>query len=403
MNLYRSLKYKNCRLFFPGLLLTQIGMWCQNVAISWIILEITKSPLIMGGITFLNTIPLFLLSPFAGVITDKYNKRHLLIAIQILFTLQALFITTISACGFLNLQSIIISGLLLNCIIAIDTPLRQSVFASFVEDKNDLSNAIALNSACFNAARLIGPAAAGIIIANYNASACFFINSILAIPALILISRIKIKNINKENTTLKKTVFQNLWEGLLYIEKEKVILTILIILSCVSLAGMTYPVLMPIYTKNILNANADILGFLMAATGFGALCSSFILASKKSLSELKSTMKTGLVIFGSSFICLGFFNIKPVSIITAFFLGAGMTAGITGINTILQSIVADNKRGRLMSIYTICYLGSASVSNLFAGTIAEYIGVKGAFIFFGVIILIIPLILFKTPQLKSKF
>lgn len=404
MNLYRALKYRNCRLFFPGLLLSQIGIWYQNIAISWLILEITKSPLLMGGIAFLNALPLFLLTPFAGVITDKYNKQHLLLVIQILFTIQALFITIISVYGFLNLYSIVLSGILLNCIIALDTPLRQSVFASLVDNKNDLSNAIALNSACFNSARLIGPAAAGIILANYSASACFFINFLLVIPALILISKIRIKNITENNTSSKQSVFQEFKEGLSYIKKEKIILIILIVLTGVSLAGMTYPVLMPIYTKNIFNANSDILGFLMASTGFGALCSSFILASKKSLNGLKTTMITGVFLFGASFICMSFSVFKAVSIITAFFLGAGMTASITGINTILQSIVEDNKRGRLMSIYTICYLGSASISNLLAGTISEYLGINGAFIFFGSIILIISLILFgKIKIIKSAF
>ena len=177
MNIYRALKYRNCKLFFPGLLLSQIGIWYQNIAISWIVFEITKSPFLMGKIVFINSIPLFLLIPIAGVITDKYNKHRLLIIIQILFITQALILLLTSFLGNLNITNIIFLGLFLNCIIAIDTPLRQSIFASLIDDKKDLSNAIALNSACFNASRLIGPAIAGFILTKYTANTCQYLFS----------------------------------------------------------------------------------------------------------------------------------------------------------------------------------------------------------------------------------
>ena len=394
MNIYRALKYRNCKLFFPGLLLSQIGIWYQNIAISWIVFEITKSPFLMGKIVFINSIPLFLLIPIAGVITDKYNKHRLLIIIQILFITQALILLLTSFLGNLNITNIIFLGLFLNCIIAIDTPLRQSIFASLIDDKKDLSNAIALNSACFNASRLIGPAIAGFILTKYTANTCFLINFLLVVPAVILVSLLKINksSIPAEN---KLTIFQEFKKGIIYIKEEKNISSILIALFFISLTGMTYPVLMPIYTKNIFAANADLLGYLMGATGLGALCSSFILASKTSLKELKLTMLCGLFIFGFSFILTGYSHLKVFSIITAFALGAGMTASITGINTIIQNIVQDNKRGRIMSMYTICYLGAAAFSNLIAGIISEYLGISNAFILFGGILIIISLILYR--------
>lgn len=400
MNIYRALKYKNCRLFFPGLLLSQIGIWYQNITISWIILEITKSPLLMGSIVFFNAIPLFILTPIAGVITDKYDKQKLLLIIQILFMVQALLITLASVFDFLNIITIIILGLMLNCIIAIDTPLRQSIFASLIDDKKDLSNAISLNSACFNSARLIGPAAAGIILTLYNPQTCFLINFLLTIPAIVLISMIK-TNEKEISSSTKQNFIQGFKEGIYYIKNNKTISVILGFLALISLIGMTYPVLMPIYTKTIFRSNADILGYLMAATGFGALFSSFILASKNSLKGLKNTMLTGILIFGLSFVLLGISNSKIFSIIISLFLGAGMTASITGINTILQSIAEDNKRGRVMSLYTICYLGTAAISNLFAGTITEYIGVANAFILFGCLLSAISYVLFlKLKMLK---
>ncbi len=394
MNLYRALKYRNCRLFFSGLFLSQIGIWFQNITISWLILEITKSPLIMGFVTFINALPLFFLTPLAGVITDKYNKKKLLFTVQILLSIQALLITAAAVTGYLNLTSIIILGLLLNSIIAIDTPLRQSSFTSLVDDKKDLSNAIAINSACFNAARLIGPAIAGILLALYGTKICLFMCFLLVLPAIILISMLK-PNINNIANTEKQSIIKSLKEGLVYVKNDKTISLILVFLIFICFFGMTYPVLMPIYTKNTFNANADLLGFLMAATGFGALFSSFVLASKTSLSGLKNTMLAGIILFGCGFLFLGLSKIPVLSIIFAFFLGAGMTASITGINTILQQLADDNKRGRLMSLYTICYLGSASISNLLAGTVSEFLGVEKTFILLGLLIVLTGIILYK--------
>ena len=220
MNLYRALKYRNCRLFFSGLFLSQIGIWFQNITISWLILEITKSPLIMGFVTFINALPLFFLTPLAGVITDKYNKKKLLFTVQILLSIQALLITAAAVTGYLNLTSIIILGLLLNSIIAIDTPLRQSSFTSLVDDKKDLSNAIAINSACFNAARLIGPAIAGILLALYGTKICLFMCFLLVLPAIILISMLK-PNINNIANTEKQSIIKSLKEGLVYVKNDK--------------------------------------------------------------------------------------------------------------------------------------------------------------------------------------
>ena len=395
MNLYRALKYRNCRLFFPGLLLSQIGIWYQNIAISWIVLGITKSALLTGTITFLNTLPLFVITPIAGVITDKYDKQKLLFVIQVLFALQALFLTIFALLGHLNLLSIVILGFLLNSIIAIDTPLRQSIFASLVDDKKDLTNAIALNSACFNAARLIGPAAAGLILYSYGATNCFLINFILVIPAIILISMLSIKAETQYSPFKEQSIIEGLKTGLKYVKQNKTILNILISLIFISLIGMTYPLLLSIYTKNYLNLDSNILGLLMASTGFGALCSSFILASKRSLKGLKNVMTLGILVFGLSFICLSFAKTQLLAMLFSFFLGSGMTASITGINTIFQSLVEDNKRGRLMSLYAICYLGSSSLSNLLAGSTSEYFGITKTFIIFGLILSTISYIVFR--------
>ena len=173
LSTFKSLKYRNFRLFFPGLIVSQIGIWIQNIAIGWLVYDMTRSPFMMGFIMFCNAIPLFLLTPFVGVFIDKLNKHKLLMLIQILFASQALIISILTFCGLLRIWNIIILGLFLNVIAAVDLPLRQSIFVHLVDDKKDLGNAISLNSTCFNLARLVGPAIAGILVASVGVGVCF--------------------------------------------------------------------------------------------------------------------------------------------------------------------------------------------------------------------------------------
>lgn len=401
---FRSLKYRNFRLFFPGLVTTQVGIWIQNVAISWVVYEMTNSPFVMGLITFFNTLPLFLVTPFAGVIIDKFNRRKLLMMIQILFALQAFFIALFALSGHLRIWNIVLLGVFLNTIAAIDTPLRQSTYIHLVDDKSDLSNAISLNSTCFNVARLVGPAIAGILLSLVGAGGCFAINFICIFPSVILVSMMDFEDVKSEEVK-KITIIQGLKEGWEYAFSSEQILTLLSIVALFTSIALTYPMLMPIYTKDVLHSGTQVLGYVMSSAGIGALTISIMLAAKTTLRGLKYILCLGTFLLSLAFICLGFTkNIIPACVFM-FCIGFGMTSSMTPENMLLQSIVDDDKRGRIMSIHTICFLGATSLSNFMAGSIAQIIGISNAMKLFGVILFTASLfytIKLYRMQFKSK-
>ena len=401
---FRSLKYRNFRLFVPGLVTIQVGIWIQNVAISWVVYEMTNSPFVMGLITFFNTLPLFLVTPFAGVIIDKFNRRKLLMMIQILFALQAFFIALFALSGHLRIWNIVLLGVFLNTIAAIDTPLRQSTYIHLVDDKSDLSNAISLNSTCFNVARLVGPAIAGILLSLVGAGGCFAINFICIFPSVILVSMMDFEDVKSEEVK-KITIIQGLKEGWEYAFSSEQILTLLSIVALFTSIALTYPMLMPIYTKDVLHSGTQVLGYVMSSAGIGALTISIMLAAKTTLRGLKYILCLGTFLLSLAFICLGFTKKIIPACVFMFCIGFGMTSSMTPENMLLQSIVDDDKRGRIMSIHTICFLGATSLSNFMAGSIAQIIGISNAMKLFGVILFAASLfytIKLYRMQFKSK-
>lgn len=398
---FRSLKYKNFRLFFPGLITSQVGIWIQNVEISWVVYSLTKSPFMMGSILFINTLPLFIVTPFAGMVIDKFDRHKLLLMIQVLFALQAFFMAFFAVTDNLMLWNIISLGLFLNIIAAIDAPLRQSTYVLLVEDKADLSNALSLNAACFNVARLAGPALAGVLISLAGTAWCFTINFLCILPCVFLVMMMDFED-KKADNVKNKSIIDGVKEGLEYALHSQQITILLAFAGVFSFIALTYPLLMPIYTKEVLHSGADILGWLMSCTGIGALCSSFFLASRTSLKGLKYIICIGAVILSCGFIILGFLNHPLSSCITMFFVGLGFTSSITSDSTLLQSILDDDKRGRIMSLYSICFMGATSISNLVAGSIAQFLGIARTLIIFG-IILLIAAISFLTKFLHLDF
>ena len=384
---FRALKYRNFILFFPGLIISQIGIWMQNVAISWLVYDMTKAPFMMGIILFFNAIPLFILTPFAGVIVDKFDRHKLLMIVQILFALQAFLMTILTFSGMVQIWNIIVLGVFLNCIAALDAPLRQSTFVCLVDNPKDLSNAISLNSSCFNVARLVGPALAGILIAYKGVGACFLLNFLCLMPIIILVKMMKIKD-EKSNKVKNETILEGLKEGLDYAAKTPEISTLLLFLGVFCFIGMTYPMLMPIYTTEILSSKADTLGFLMGAAGVGALVSSLFLAAKSSIVGLRRILFAGAVMFSLCFIVLGMVHVKLIAFVAMFGVGLGMTSSLTPDNTLIQSVVNNDKRGRVMSLNAICYMGTTSISSLVVGSVAQIIGIAHTFIVLGIAMLI---------------
>ena len=382
---FRSLKYRNFRLFFPGLVTSQVGIWIQNVAISWVVYEITNSPFMMGLIMFFNTIPLFLVTPFAGVIIDKFNRHKLLMMIQLLFALQSFLIAVFALSGHLRIWNIVLLGVFLNIIAAIDTPLRQSTYIRLVDDKRDLSNAISLNSTCFNVARLIGPALAGVLLSLVGAGGCFLINFFCIFPSVILVAMMRFED-KKSDKIKNETILEGLKEGWEYAFSSEQILTLLAFIGLFAFIALSYPMLMPIYTKDVLHGDSRVLGYVMSSAGIGALCSSIFLAAKTTLRGLKYILCVGAFLLSAAFICLGFTNNLVPACVFMFCVGFGMTSAMTPENTLLQSIVDDDKRGRIMSIHTICFTGVTSLSSFVIGSVTQVIGVSRSMILFGSIL-----------------
>ena len=383
---FRSLKYRNFRLFFPGLVTSQVGIWIQNVAISWVVYEMTKSPFMMGTIMFFNTIPLFLITPFAGVIVDKTDRHNLLMFIQICFALQAFLMAVLALSGYLKIWNIIVLGVFLNTVAAIDAPLRQSTYVLLVDDKKDLSNAISLNSTCFNMARLLGPAIAGVLLSAVGAGWCFAINFLCILPCVFLVWMMNFED-KKSEKIKNQSIIEGLKEGLSYSIHSNEILMLLLFSAVFSFIALTYPILIPVYTKEILHSDARILGYVMSSAGIGAVSASIFLASKTSLKGLKYILCAGAIILSSGFIELGFNHNITMACIIMFFIGFGMTSAFTSDSTLLQSVIDDDKRGRVMSIYTVCFMGATSISNFVAGTVAQAFGIANTFIIFGLILL----------------
>jgi MFS family permease len=399
-DIFRSLHYRNFRLFFIGQSISLIGTWIQRIALPWLVYDLTKSAFLLGLIGFAGQIPMFFIAPFAGVLTDRLNRYQLLIATQVFAMLQAFILAFLVLSGQINVGLILILNILLGCINAFDTPVRQSFFIEIIDKKEDLPNAIALNSSMVNAARLLGPSIAGVLIAFTGEGICFLINAVSYIPVVTSLLMMRIpKKLQPRNSS---HVFNELKEGFTYTFGHKALKYIILLLALVSLMGMPYTVLMPVFAKEILHGGSHTFGFLMGASGLGALCGALYLASKKNVLGLGKLIAYSAALFGLSLLIFSFSRRFEFSIFLMIFIGLGMMLQMASSNTLLQTLSDDDKRGRVMSFYTMAYMGTAPFGSLLAGGLADIIGVAFT-IGFGGICCIIGAVIFwqKLPVLRQ--
>lgn len=384
---FRALRNRNYRLFFSGQCISVTGTWIQQVAINWLVYSLTKSALLMGIIMFAGSIPSLFLSPLAGVVVDRINKYHVLIILQTLFMLEALILAILTLTGFVQVWQIVIMSISIGITNAFDMPLRQAFVVNLIDRSEDLGNAISLNSSSMNIALLIGPAIAGMLIAAFGEGICFLINSLsyIAVISALLVMKMKVLPIPEGNGT---NVFQEFHEGFKYVSNSFPLRNIIIYLATASLVGMSYIVLMPIFAKEILHGNAQTLGFLLSTAGIGALFGALYLAGKKSILGLGKWICIASLILGSGLVGLAFVNKFLIALILLFFIGFGMVVVIVSCNTLVQDIVDDDKRGRVMSLYTMAFMGTTPIGSLFGGVIAHKIGVPHTFLLTGVIMII---------------
>jgi len=380
-NIFRSLQYRNYRLFFAGQSISLVGTWIQSIAVPWLVYSLTGSPFLLGLAGFAGQIPTFIISPFAGVLIDRWNRRTILVATQILAMVQSLVLAFLYFDNSITVWNIILLSVILGSINAFDMPARQSLVVDMIEKKEDLGNAIALNSSMFNAARLIGPSIAGMLIAFAGEGICFLVNGISYILVIIFLLMMKI---SPRKTKEKNThVIQELKEGFKYVFGFMPIRYIILLLALISLVGMPYTVLMPIFAKTILHGGSHTFGFLMGASGIGALTGSIYMASRKSILGIGKFIPIFASVFGLGLIGFSLSQEFSLSLVLMLIIGSGMIMQMTSSNTILQTIADDDKRGRVMSFYTMAFIGIAPFGSLLAGVLANSIGAPNTLIIGG--------------------
>ncbi len=361
-----------------------IGTWIQSVAQSWLVFDLTRSAFLLGVVGFLSSIPLFLLSLFGGVLADRMNKRNILIATQTAFMLLAFLLAVLTQFKWITPAEIMVIALLNGAVMAFDAPSRQAVVVELVGKKN-LFNAIALNSVAFNSSRIIGPALAALLVAWIGMSGCFYINGISFLAVLLPLFLIKLND--RETTGKASHPLQDLKEGLRYIKNNPTVLLLLAMVGVVSLFGVSYIILMPVFANDILKAGVKGLGVLMSSAGLGACVGALILARLGDFPNKGRFLMACMMTFSVSLILFSLSRIYLLSIIALIFIGWSSVSAVALINTLLQTSVPDPFRGRVMSVFLLTFAGMTPFGNLIAGTLAQGFGVPSAVMASGVICL----------------
>ena len=377
-----ALRHRNFQLFFGGQSISLIGTWMTRIATSWLVYRLTKSPLLLGTVGFAGQIPTFLLAPIAGVIVDRIDRRKVLVWTQTLAMVQSLALAWLTLTHRITIAEVLALSAMQGVINAFDMPGRQSFMVKMVEDRGDLSNAIAINSSMVNTARLIGPSLAGLLIAATNEGWCFLVDGIsyIAVIVSLLLMRISPEEIQRATTSM----LDQLKEGWTYVAGFAPIRSILLLFALLSLMGWPFMVLMPVFAAQVLHGGPHTLGFLMGAVGVGSLVSALSLVMRRSVRGLSRMIPVAAAIFGVGLICFGLSQFLWLSMLMMLVTGFGMMQGMTASNTIVQTLVDENVRGRVMSYYTMAFVGMAPFGSLLAGALAHAIGAPRTVIISGI-------------------
>ncbi|RCJ39785.1 MFS transporter [Nostoc punctiforme NIES-2108] len=377
-----ALRSKNFQLFFAGQGISLVGTWMTQLATIWLVYDLTNSPLMLGVVGFSSQIPSFFLAPFGGVFVDRFSRYRTLIGTQILAMIQSLTLAALALTGVIEVWQIIALSLFQGFINALDAPARQAFVPELVEHREDLANAIAINSTMVNGARLIGPAIGGLLIAGVGTGYCFLIDglSYIAVIAALLAMQVK----PWKNSVTDGNPLQKVKEGFVYAFSFPPIRAILLLSALVSLMGLQNTILVPVIAEQVLKGGAESLGFLMAASGVGALTGGIYLATRQTILGIGKLIALAPAILGIGLIAFSLSKFLPLSLFTMLFVGLGTILQIAASNTFLQTIVEDDKRGRLMSLYTMSFLGMIPVGNLLGGLLASHIGAPNTLIIDGI-------------------
>jgi MFS family permease len=382
-SMVRAFRHRNFRLYFGGQSISLIGTWVQQVALGWTIYELTHSSLLLGIVSFAGQLPLFVVTPFAGVLVDRWNRHRTLIVTQTLSMLQAFALALVVSMHMLNVWNLVGLNLFAGIILAIDLTARQAFIVDMVGSGHDLPNAVALNAFVINGGRMLGPAIAGLLLTIVTPAVCFFLNAISYVPVIAALFAMRVKK--HVRLAEQGRAVDDLIEGVRHSLGFPPIRAVLLLVALVSLLGMPYAVLMPIFAAEVLHGGAHTLGLLMTAPGIGALLGTIYLASRKTIRGAGIRVVAGAITFGAGLIALGVVHSLPLALIALGFVGLGMIVQLATSNTVLQTIVDDDKRGRVMSLYTMAVMGMTPFGSILGGALAHVIGVPTTFLIGGAI------------------
>jgi len=373
--MFRALNHRNYRLFFVGQTISLIGSWMDTIAMSWLVLQLTNSTVLLGTVLLFNQVPAFFISPFAGVWIDQLDRRRLLVVTQSISGAVAFLTAYLVFTGLIQVWEIMALSLILGLVSAFDMPGRQTFMIEIVTNREDLSNAIALNSSQFNIARLIGPPMAGMVIHLVGIATCFLINAISFFAVIGALLAMKVPRFRRD--VGDKKIFQHMKEGWSYITGFTPIWVLLVLLAAMSFSSGMYYVLMPVYAKNVFLGDERTYGFLSGAVGIGALSGALLLATRKNVIGLGKLIVVSTGVYGLAMVAFGLNHSYVIALVLLAFVGFGVMVNMAATNTLLQSLLDDSMRGRVMAFYSMSFLGSMPIGSFLSGTLAPVIGLSG--------------------------
>jgi MFS family permease len=383
---FRALAHRNFRLYLAGQGISIIGTWMQQVAMAWLVFQLTGSPLWLGLVGFAGQIPALFLTPLAGSLIDRSQRHHLLLVTQSISLVQALVLTLLTLTGMVEAWHILVLSVVLGVVNALDIPTRQSFLSELVGKGDDLANAIALNSSVFNGARLVGPALAGLLLALTSTGVCFLINCVSYLAVLTALFAMRLPQ--RPSTEVRNRLLGGVGEGFAYAWKSLPIRSLLILIGLFNMAGMAETTLLPIIASTVLEGNATTLAFLSSAAGLGAFAAALVLATLRNVEGLNKWIAVATTVFAVGMVALSFTGTLWVSALVLSVTGFALLLLTAGANTILQTMVTEDKRGRIVSLYTMMVTGLAPVGGLLAGWLSEQVGTPFTLRLMGVVCLV---------------
>ena len=396
---FASLKSYNFRLYFGGQCISLIGTWMQQIAMSWLVFRLTGSVLLLATVTFTAQIPILVATPYMSVFVDRFDRRKLLVLTQTLSMIQALLMAILTLTGFVQVWHIMVLSLLIGLINALDNPTRQSFYPSLVSP-DKLSNAIALNSAVINGSRLIGPAVGGVLIGLLGEGICFLLNGISYIAVIVALLLMRLPS--TRGCTVKQKVLEDMRDGFRYVVRNIPIRTLLLLMSAISFFGLPLMTFIPAYVKTILHGESEMLGLLLSCIGVGSFVAALYLAARKSVLGLGKVVMLSGVLLGIGLSVMAFVTIPWVAAVLCLPIGFTIIAAVASINTLLQTLSGEDKRGRVMGYMAMAFTGMAPVGSMVLGAIEKWIGLQMIILLSGICCFIAALVFEYYRSLVRK-